>query len=93
MKTPPRFWMIFRDGDLRVVVADPLRHAAEKLERPAMAFLERLGAFARKRLAEEGVAKGQGHHEEGDLPLLPAIDDRGLAEIGLGFARLDAPAA
>jgi len=48
-----------------------------------MTFLERLGAFAGKRLAEKGVAIGQGHHKEGDFPHLSAIDDRGLAEIGL----------
>jgi hypothetical protein len=52
-----------------------------------MAFLERLRAFAGKSLAEEGVAKGQRHHKEGDLPLLAAINDCCLAEIGLRLAR------
>ena len=77
----------FRHGDLRVVVGDPLRHAAEELEGPAMALLKRLGAFPGKDLAEEGVAERQRHHEHRHLPLLPPIDDRRLAEIGLGFAR------
>jgi len=45
-----------RHGDLRVVVADPLRHAAEELERTDVARLERLGAFAGKRLTEKCVA-------------------------------------
>ena len=76
-----------RHGDLRVVVADPLRHGAEELEGPTMALLKRLGAFPGKDLAEEGVAERQRHHEHRHLPLLPAIDDRRLAEIGLGFAR------
>ena len=40
MNTPPRFWMTFDTAIFGVVVGDPLRHAAEKLERPAMALLE-----------------------------------------------------
>ena len=49
-----RFYMIgntFPDGDdsnLGIVVADPRRHALEKLEGSFMTFLERLGTFAGK---------------------------------------------
>ena len=76
-----------RHGDLRVVVADPLGHAAEELERTDVALLERLGAFAGKRLAEEGVAVRQRHHAEHHLDLAATIDGLRLAEVELGFAR------
>ena len=52
-----------------------------------MALLKRLRAFPGKDLAEEGVAERQRHHEHRHLSRLPAIDDRRLAEIDLGFAR------
>ena len=74
-------------GDLRVVVADPFRHAAKELERPAMAFLKRLAAFAGINLAEDRVAVRQRHHEHRYLPGLATIDDRGHAEINLSLAR------
>jgi len=53
-----------RHGDTRVVVADARRHAAEELERTNVTFLERLSAFGRKRLTEEGIAVRQRHHAE-----------------------------
>ena len=75
------------DGDLRVVVADSRRHAAEELECPTVAFLERLSAFARKRLTEERVAVRQRHHAEHDLDRSAAINGHRLAEVELGTAR------
>jgi hypothetical protein len=42
-----------------VVVADPVRHAAEELKGPPMARLKRLRAFAGKDLHEERIAVGQ----------------------------------
>jgi len=50
-----------------------------------MAFLERLGAFAGKRLAEEGIALRQRHHAEHDLDLTAAIDGLCLPEVELRF--------
>ena len=76
-----------RHGNFRVVVANPLRHAAEELERPDVACLKRLSAFAGKRLAEECVAVWQRHHTEHDFDFASAIDGLRLAEIELRFAR------
>jgi hypothetical protein len=76
-----------RHGDLRIIVADPLRHAAEELERANVACLEGLGAFTGKRLAEERVAVGQRHDAEHDLDLTTTIDGLRLAEVELGFTR------
>jgi len=75
------------DRDPTVVVADPPRNAAEELKRPAVPFLERLRAFPRKHLAEEGVAEWQRDHEVGDFGLLPLQKDDRFAEVGLGLAR------
>ncbi len=74
-----------RDG--RVVVADPLRHAGEVLEGPAMPFQKGLGAFARKRLNEDRSRVGQRHHEQGDLRLDAVQLHGGFAEINLSLAR------
>jgi hypothetical protein len=52
-----------------------------------VALLERLGALARKRLAEEGVAVRQRHHAEHHLDLTTTIDGLRLAEIELGLTR------
>jgi len=74
-------------GDLRVVVADPVGHAPEEFERTDVALLERLGAFTREGLAEEGVAVRQRHHAEHHLNLTATVDGPCLAEVELGFAR------
>ncbi len=76
-----------RDGNLGVVVGNPLRHAAEEFKCPAMALLECLGAFAGKDLAEYGIAVQKRQDEHGDLPLLAAIKNRRLAKVDLGLAR------
>lgn len=52
-----------------------------------MPFLERLGAFAGKRLTEERVALRQRHHTEHDLDLAATINGLRLAEIELCLAR------
>ena len=83
----------FRHGNLRVVVADPLRHGLEELEGSAMALLKRLGAFTGKDLTEEGIAKRQRHHEHRHLSFLPAIDDSSPRRNRPGLHRVDAPAA
>jgi hypothetical protein len=74
-------------GDLRVVVADPPRDPTEELKRPPMPFQERLGAFAREYLAEDGVAVGQRHHEQGHPGHLAPQSDIRLAEVHLGLSR------
>ena len=74
-------------GDRRVVVADPLGHAAEELEGPAMPFQERLRAFPGKDLDEDRSRVRQRHHEQGDLGLLAGQLDRRFAEVDLGLAR------
>ena len=77
----------FDHGDRRVVVADPPGHAAEELEGPAMAFQERLRAFAGKGLDEDRARVGQRHHEQGHLRRLAGQLDGRFAEVDLGFAR------
>lgn len=52
-----------------------------------MALLEDLRTLAGKDLAEDRVAIGQRYDQHRSLPRLPAVDNRRLAEIDLGFAR------
>ena len=52
-----------------------------------MPFLERLRAFVREHLAEEGVRVGQGHHEHRYLDLLATKRDLSFSKIDLGLAR------
>ena len=74
-------------GDLAVVVADPPGNASEESESPLVPFLERLRAFVRKYLAEDGVRIGQRHHEHRYLDLLATKPDLSFPKIDLGFAR------
>ncbi len=75
------------DGDLGIVVTDPLGHAAEKVECATMSFHEGLCAFPREDAAEDGVAVHERHHEQGHLDALSVPDDLGGSEVHLGFAR------
>src|SRR5277367_1717657 len=77
----------FDHGDRRVVVADPLRHTLEELERPAMPFQKGLRALPRKDLDEDRSRVRQRHHEQRDLGLLASQPDRRLAEVDLGLTR------
>lgn len=52
-----------------------------------MPFQKRLGAFARKYLAEDGVTVGQRHHEQGHPGRIAPQSDIRLAEVHLGFSR------
>ncbi len=52
-----------RDGDLRVVVADPPRHPAEEHKRTPMPLQKCLRALTRKHAQEDRVGVRQGHHE------------------------------
>lgn len=75
------------DRDLAVVVADALGHATEKLERSAVAILERFHAFLWEHAAEDGVAVRQRQHEERYRDLLALQDDLRSSKIDLGLAR------
>ena len=75
----------FHHGNPGIVVADPLGYGLEELEGSTVTLLKGLGTFTGKDLTEEGIAKRQRHYEHRHLSLLPPIDDRRRAEIGLGF--------
>lgn len=73
--------------DLRVVVADPTRHATEKLERADVPFLERFGTFNGERLNEKRIAVRQRHDTKHRLGLAPTVDHLRLAKVKLRRAR------
>ena len=79
--------------DLGVVVEDRLRHAAEEAERSHVAVAERFRRLRRIGHHKAGIRVRQVKREEVDLALHPADDADRLAEVGLGMARQDAPAA
>ena len=71
---------------LGVVVEDALGHPAQEGKRRDVAVHEGLGGLRRIGLDEASVAVGQVQNEVVGLPLHPANDHQGFAEVALGVA-------
>ena len=76
-----------RHRQLRIVVEDALGHPAQEGEGRGVPVQEGLDGSGRIGLDEAPVAVGQVDDEAVGLPLHPADDDQGLAEVPLGVAR------
>ena len=77
---------VLGDGDLGVVVADAVGHAAKESEGSDVALMEGLGALTRIGSSEASATVRQGEDEEGGLAALAGHDNGGRAVVALGLA-------